>query len=67
MKINWKDVWKFLSGAFFVSAGTNVYFYFTNTAVPFLEYTIAPELLGLRSVVHFALFLIVFYYGFVKK
>jgi hypothetical protein len=49
MSINWKEVCKFLSGAFFVSAGVNAYFYFTHLAVPFLGFAISPELLGLRS------------------
>jgi len=67
MKINWKEVSKFLSGAFFVSAGVNVYFYWTHLAVPFLGFTISPKVLGLRSIVHFALFLICFYVGFIRK
>lgn len=66
MRINWKEVCKFLSGAFFVSAGVNAYFYFTHLAVPFLDFIISPELLGLRSVIHFALFLICFYLGFIR-
>ena len=58
MSISWKEVCKFLSGAFFVSAGVNAYFYVTHLAVPFLGFTISPESLGLRSIIHFALFLI---------
>jgi hypothetical protein len=67
MRINWKEVCKFLSGAFFVSAGVNAYFYFTHLAVPFLGFTISPELLGLRSIIHFVLFLLCFYFGFIRK
>jgi hypothetical protein len=67
MSINWKEVSKFLSGAFFVSAGTNAYFYFIHLAVPFLGFTISPELLGVRSIIHFVLFLLCFYFGFVRK
>ena len=61
-----KEICKFLSGAFFVSAGVNAYFYVTHLAVPFLGFTISPELLGLRSIIHFALFLICFYIGFIR-
>jgi hypothetical protein len=67
MSVNWKEVSKFLSGAFFVSAGVNLYFYSTHVAVPFLGFTISPELLGLRSILHFVLFLICFYFGFIRK
>ena len=67
MSINWKEVSKFLSGAFFVSAGVNMYFYLTHVAVPFLRFTISPELLELRSIIHFVLFLICFYFGFIRK
>jgi hypothetical protein len=67
MSINWKEVCKFLSGAFFVSAGVNAYFYVTHVAVPFLGFTISPELLGLRSIIHFVLFLICFYIGFIRN
>ena len=66
MSINWKEVCKFLSGAFFVSAGVNAYFYVTHLAVPFLWFTISPELLGLRSIIHFVLFLICIYIGFIR-
>ena len=66
MSINWKEVCKFLSGAFFVSAGVNAYFYFTHLAVPFLGFAISPELPGLRSAIHFVLFLICFYFGFIR-
>lgn len=58
MKINWKEVFKFLSGAAFVVAGANV---------PFAGFTLTPEFLGVRSLVGFVLFLIFFYFGFLKK
>jgi hypothetical protein len=35
MKVNWKDVCKFLSGAFFVTAGASWYFSQVHIAVPF--------------------------------
>jgi hypothetical protein len=67
MKINWKEVFKFLSGAFFVSAGVNWYLAWYRIGVPLFGYTIPPELLGIRGFVHFALFLISFYLGFIRK
>jgi hypothetical protein len=51
---------------FLFSAGVNAYFYVTHLAVPFLGFTISPELLGLRSIIHFLLFLICFYIGFIR-
>ena len=72
MRINWRDVFKFLSGAFFVSAGTNWYFYWLHVAVPlpfplfgFTE--ISPAFLAARALLHSTLFLICFYAGFVRK
>ena len=67
MKINWKEVFKFLSGAAFVASAANLYLYLNNISVPFLGYTITPELLGLRSLVGFVLFFVFFYYGYLKK
>jgi uncharacterized protein (DUF486 family) len=69
MTINWKEVCKFLSGAFFVSAGILLYLYLTNTPVPRLgtEFVVSPELNGLRSIAHFAFFLICFYLGFIRR
>ena len=67
MKINWKDIFKFLSGAFFVTAGASWYFSWNQISVPFFGLTMTPEFLGIRGFIHFALFLISFYFGFVRK
>jgi hypothetical protein len=69
VRINWREVCKFLSGAFFVSAGILFYLYLTNTPVPLLGTSIvfSPEVSGLRSIAHFAFFLITFYLGFIRK
>ena len=67
MKINWKEVLKFLSGAFFVTAGASWYLSFHNISVPVLGMEMTPEFLFLRGFIHFALFLVSFYFGFVKK
>ena len=69
MRINWKDVFKFLSGAFFVTAGASWYlsWYHISVRVPFLGLTMTPEFLEIRGFIHFALFLITFYFGSIKK
>jgi hypothetical protein len=69
MRINWKDVFKFLSGAFFVTAGASWYLssYHISVPVPFLGLTMTPEFLEIRGFIRFALFLITFYFGFIKK
>jgi hypothetical protein len=66
-KINWKEVCKFLSGAFFVTAGASWYFSWYGIAVPFLGTTMSPEFLFIRGFLHFGLFLASFYYGFMRK
>ncbi len=60
---------KFLAGAFFVSAGIQFYFYLGNISVPLLSTHIVftPTVSGLRSIVHFILFGLCFYFGFIKK
>jgi hypothetical protein len=67
--INWKEVCKFLSGAFFVSAAVLFYLYLTNTPLPLLgmDVVISPAVSGLRSIAHFGFFLICFYLGFIRK
>ena len=69
MSSKWKDVFKFLSGAFFVTAGASWYlsWYHVSVPVPFLGLTMTPEFLRIRGFIHFALFLISFYLGFMKK
>lgn len=72
MRINWRDVFKFLSGAFFVSTGTNWYFYQLNLAVPlpfdiFGFTTLSPGILGVRALVHSALFFACLYLGFIRR
>jgi len=69
MRINWKDVFKFLSGAFFVTAGASWYlsWYHISVPIPFFGLTMTPEFLRIRGFIHFVLFLISFYFGFIKK
>jgi hypothetical protein len=60
---------KFLAGAFFVSSGILFYFYLADVSVPLLgtSFVETPQTSGGRSIVHFILFLLCFYFGFVKK
>ena len=65
----WKDACKFLAGAFFESAGVCFYFYIVHVPVPIvgMNFSITPEANGIRSIVHSALFLGFFYFGFIQK
>jgi hypothetical protein len=56
---------KFLAGAFFVSAGMQFYFFIANVPIPLVGTNIVqtPEISGIRSIVHFILFGICFYFG----
>ena len=71
--IKYREVRKFLAGAFFVSSGTCWYLWVTGESLPIvLPYvgTVSvetPEISGQRAVVHFILFLLCFYFGFVSK
>jgi hypothetical protein len=60
---------KFLAGAFFVSAGTQLYFYLENISVPVMWTSLlqTPAMSGVRSLIHFVLFLTCFYFGFIRK
>lgn len=60
---------KFLAGAFFVSAGIQFYLYLTKVSVPLLgtDLVVTPEISGIRSIVHFILFGLCLYFGFIKK
>jgi hypothetical protein len=67
--INWKEVCKFLSGAFFVSAGVLFYLYLAGSPVPVLgaHLAITPTVNGIRAVVHAVLFVVFFYLGYIRK
>jgi len=69
MTFSWKDICKFLSGAFFVSTGVLLYLYLAGTPVPLLgtQLSVTPAVNGIRAVIHLALFLLFFYLGFVRK
>ncbi|MFZ1687881.1 MAG: hypothetical protein WAU70_10690 [Flavobacteriales bacterium] len=63
----WKESLKFLSGAFFVTAGASWYLAGYHISVPFLGTSMTPEFLFVRGFIHFALFLVSFYFGFIHK
>ena len=71
--IKYREARKFLSGAFFVSSGTCWYLWVTGVSLPVvLPYvgTVSfetPEINGQRAIVHFILFLLCFYSGFISK
>jgi hypothetical protein len=60
---------KFLAGAFFVSAGVQFYLYLAKVSVPLLgtHLVLTPEISGWRSIIHFILFGLCLYFGFIKK
>ncbi|MBR1133715.1 hypothetical protein [Bradyrhizobium iriomotense] len=67
----WRDrgFRKFLAGAFFVSSGILFYLYLADVSVPLLGtgFVESPQISGGRSAVHFILFLVCFYFGFLKQ
>lgn len=60
---------KFLAGAFFVSAGIQFYLYLAKVSVPLLgtNLVLTPQISGWRSIIHFILFGLCLYFGFIKK
>jgi hypothetical protein len=59
----------FLAGAFFVSSGIIFYLYLADVSVPLLGtgFVETPKISGIRSIVHFVLFLLCCYFGFARK
>lgn len=68
-RIPWRDVFKFLAGAFFVSAGVLYYLYLARVSVPLLGTRLieTPEISRGRAVVHAALCAVCFYLGYLRK
>ena len=64
-----RDFRKFLAGAFFVSSGILFYLYLADVSVPLLGtgFVETPQISGARSILHFILFLLCCYFGFVRK
>src|SRR5262245_32338546 len=71
--IRYREVRKFLAGAFFVSAGILAYMWKNGISLPVvLPYvgTVAiepPEISGRRAIVHAILFVLCFYFAFISK
>ena len=67
--INWKEVCKFLSGAFFVSSGVLFYLYLAGSPIPVLgaHLAVTPTVNGVRAAVHAVLFVVFFYLGYIRK
>jgi hypothetical protein len=71
--IKFREVRKFLAGAFFVSSGTCWYLWVTGVSLPIVLPNVGtvsvetPEISGQRAIVHFILFLLCFYFGFTSK
>ena len=65
----YRDARKFLAGAFFVSSGYLFYLYLAHVSVPLLgtSFVETPQVSGGRSIVHFILFLLCVYFGFIRK
>ncbi len=63
------DFRKFLSGAFFVSAGIQIYLAYAQVAIPVLGTNLVQTSnVGYsRGIIHLILCVICFYFGFIRK
>jgi hypothetical protein len=64
-----RDSRKFFAGAFFASAGIQLDLSVVGVSVPLIGtcFVQTPELSAIRSSIHFVLFFITFYFGFIWK
>jgi len=67
MRINWREVFKFLSGAAFAGSIANGYLWWCDISLPFLGYVITPRLLGIRAIVSVVLCISFFYLGWLRN
>jgi len=71
--LKYREVRKFLAGAFFVSSGWLWYLWVTGITIPLVMPYVGtvsvemPDISGQRAIVHFVLFLLCFYFGFISK
>jgi hypothetical protein len=65
--IQWREVFKFLSGAALAGAFATLYLWLAGISVPFLGYMVTPRLLGLKGAVLVALFVVFLYCGWLKE
>jgi hypothetical protein len=66
-RINWRDVFKFFSGATFVGTIANGVLFQQDISMSFWGFTISPRLFGVRAVLSFVLFCVFFYFGYLKR
>lgn len=66
-RIYWKEACKFLSGAFFVTAGASWYFSYLKLDIPFMGTSMSSDFLFARGFAHFLFFLLTFYVGYIRK
>lgn len=68
MRINWREVFKFLSGATFAQTIANAWLCLSDVSVPFplLGFTVSPRLFAVRAVVSIVLCGVFFYFGYLK-
>ncbi len=62
-----KESCKFLSGAFFVTAGASWYFAYYRIEVPLMGTTMSPDFLFVRGFIHMTLCALSFWYGYLRK
>ena len=67
MKINWKEVCKFLAAAFFCECRNPFLSHQRASAGVRHNFVVAPEVNGMRSIAHFVFFVICFYLGFIRN
>lgn len=60
-------LYKFLSGFFASAALTDWYLAAHSITIPFWGYTMTPYIAGIKAIVFGVLFLVFFYWGFLKK
>jgi hypothetical protein len=68
MRIDWREVSKFLSGATFAQTIANGWLFLCDVSVPvpWLGITISPSLFVVRTIVSAVLFGGFFYFGYLK-
>jgi hypothetical protein len=66
-KIQWREVFKFLSGATTVGGFVNLYLAWHQIALPFFGFTLSPAFLQIRGIVGLVLAVVFFYLGWVRK
>jgi hypothetical protein len=66
-KIRWREVFKFLSGALLAASFMNVYLWLEDVSVPSFGYVFAPRIMGLKGAVQFGLFVVVFYFAWIRE